>query len=478
MDNKIKKAYSNIKMTEDSKEKVYRQILETTDDDQDQKRGLGSRKVVLSGWKMGIAACLAAALIIPTGAYAAGKLSKYINIKVEKNNYHAKLKLEQTKDTDDTKTKDKETMHYIQVQTDCGPDYKMEQVTYDMNDGEEINYYEYIHKDGSHAGKDFSCEILYVDKNSDTILDLYNQESMQEIEINGHRALFCENGTVHGSQYHYDTDYTLNVYVFYEEYGYIISYTCMQGLGKEQLISMAEKTTVTDVAKKDASGYTLLSNLQNSNTKPFEPISDSTEVTSLVKEKNEVLKCFGLSLQVLDVKVSSKVADYDTTDPKQELFLDHCQNMWDKNGKLKPYIREEIKCGDGISEPEMSVIKKEKIQPKMVYVTLKATGSALLQLPDMEFFEKKDNKYYDMREYLKYKYNRPEEIIMPYVDRSPCYFKETVGGEQYIIKNLQDDGEHILHFAYIVDEDMLDSMYLCFNSGYSKDQRAYIDISQ
>lgn len=477
MDQKIKKSYSNIKLTEESKEKIYQQILQADDDDRlGENLVRRGRKSNQFSWKMGIAACLAAALLIPTGVYAAGKLSKYINIKVEKNNYHAKLKLEQTKDTDDTKTKDKETMHYIQVQTDCGPDYKMEQVTYNMDDGEEVNYYDYIHKDGFHAGKDFYCEILYVDKNSDTILDLYNQESMQEIEINGRRALFCENGTVHGSQYYYDTDYSLSVYVFYEEYGYIIAYTGMQGLGKEQLISMAEKTTVTDVAKKDASGYTLLSNLRNAYTEPFEHTSDSTEVTSPVKEKNEDLKCFGLSLQVLDVKVSSKVADYDTTDPKQELFLDQCQNIWDKNGKLKPYIREKIKYGDGISEPEMSVIKKEKIQPKMVYVTLKATGSACLQLPSMEFLEKKDNKYYDTQKYSQY--NRPEEIMMSFVDRMPCYFKETVGGKQYNIKNLQGDGEHILHFAYIVDEDMLDNMCLCFSNGYPKDYWAYIDISQ
>lgn len=474
MNNKIKKSYSNIKMAEEAKEKIYQQIIQRGDDSLGHKVTTGGRKAGLSGWKMGIAACLVAALIIPTGVYAAGKLSKYINIKVEKNNYHAKLKLEQPKDTSDTKTKGKETMHYIQVQTDCGPDYKMEQVT-DGHDGE-VNYYDYIHKDGFHAGKDFSCEILYVDKNSDTILDLYNQESMQEMEINGHRALFCESGTVHGSQYHNDTDYTLHVYVFYEEYGYIIAYSSMQGLGKEQLISMAEKTTVTDVSKKDASGYTLLSNLQNAYTEPFEPISDSTEVTSPVKEKNEVLKCFGLSLQVLDVKVSSKVEDYDTTDPKQEPFLNDCRNMWDENGKLKPYIREEIKYGDGISEPEMSVIKKEKIQPKMVYVTLKATGSALLQLPDMEFLEKKAGKYYETQK--RSQYNRPEEIIMPYVVGMPCYFKETVGGKQYDIKNLQGDGEHILHFAYIVDEDMLDSMCLCFNNGYPKDYWAYIDISQ
>ena len=112
----------------------------------------------------------------------------------------------------------------------------------------------------------------------------------------------------------------------------------------------------------------------------------------------------------------------------------------------------------------------------MVYVTLKATGSACLQLPDMEFLEKKDGKYYETQK--RSQYNRPEEIIMPYVVGMPCYFKETVGGKQYDIKNLQGDGEHILHFAYIVDEDMLDSMCLCFNNGYPKDQWAYIDISQ
>lgn len=491
MNNKIRKSYSNIKMTEESKEKVYQQILETMDDSQKQNKVLRGRKAVLPAWKMGIAACLAAALIIPSGVYAAGKLYEYMTVNIEKNNYQATIELHKPKNTQDVsgtsnpemsvaqiknaQMKDTETKedipvnHYIQVKADFGPDYKPDKIFDGM--------YSYNHKDGFDAGKDFCYTIIYMDESSDAILNLYDQISMKEIEINGHRALFCESNVVQGSRYSsdYDTDYTLNVYVFYDEYEYIINYRGMQGLGKKQLISLAEKATVTEVSKKDASNYEFLSEFANADT--IKPENDSTkkEITLPVKEKNDIVEHSGLTYQVTNVTVSSRMEDYDTTDPKQAPFLDQCQGLWDKNGKLKPYIRENIKYGDGISEPEKTVTGEKTIQPKMVYVTMKVSGGGTFQLPSIDFFEKDGSKYYDTRQYRQY--NRPEKIEFALVDFMPCYFKETNGGKGYWIKNMTGK-EQVFHFAYIVDEDMTDSMYLCLDNGTYPYNGPYIDISQ
>lgn len=466
-------------MTDEAKEKIYQQIINgDVDDGPEQKTPRKGKKAVRSGWKMGVAACLAAALIIPTGVYAAGKLSEYMNVSIEKNNYQAEIKLHKSKNTPNASETasvkpENNDMKYIQVNADFGSDYKFDKET----SFDEMGVYSYSHKDGYDAGKDFYYELLYMDESSDAILNLYDQSSIEEMEINGHKALFCVSNLVQGSRYSsdYDTEYTLNMYVFYDEYGYIINYCGMQGLGKNQIISLAKKTAITETSKKDANGYTLLSEFAKADTEKMEE-PDVQEVTLPVKEQNDLVKHHGITYQVCDVKISDYMTDYDTTDPKQELFLDQCRDIWDKNGKLKPYVRENIKYGDGISEAEKTVTGEETIQPKMVYVTMKVSGVGTFQLPSMEFFEKKGQKYYDTQKY--WQYNRPENIEFALVDFEPCYFKETVGGKQYMIKNLKTGEEQTFHFAYIIDGDMTDSMYLCLEDGYYPYNGPYIDISQ
>ncbi len=73
-----------------------------------------------------------------------------------------------------------------------------------------------------------------------------------------------------------------------------------------------------------------------------------------------------------------------------------------KDGKLKTYDREFLKLGDGINEPERKVVKTEKIQPKLVYVTLELDNSLAnstdgnFYIPSLQFITKKSGKVYEM----------------------------------------------------------------------------------
>lgn len=54
----------------------------------------------------------------------------------------------------------------------------------------------------------------------------------------------------------------MNLYIFYEEYGYIIDFCGMQGLGSERLKALAEKVNVIETTKGQSFRYQYLSSFQ------------------------------------------------------------------------------------------------------------------------------------------------------------------------------------------------------------------------
>lgn len=265
MNDRIKESYESLKMTQASKDRIYQRILEEEKDSSVNTKKHNSERKFFSGWKVGVAACLSLALIIPTSVYAAGKISRFFKEAIHQDNLATDIDLQIIDTTD----------KYIQVTTDFGEEYQMEEksVSYLSDENGNITkivgevekgsngMYCYLHKDGYAAGKDFYFNVIYMDESEDSVLTLYNQSSTKEITVNDHRALLCETGTVQDTRYarDYDSDYTIDLYVFYEEYGYIINFCGMQGLGQEKLVSLAEKTVVTETVKDKACDYIFLS---------------------------------------------------------------------------------------------------------------------------------------------------------------------------------------------------------------------------
>lgn len=505
MDSRIKSSYAKIKMSQDAREKIYTQILES-DGKMDSKvteemgNGGGRRgKVFIHGWKAGVAACLGIALIIPSGVYAAGKISDYFTVSIGKEKYQAKISVNKKDGTLKASipsggSVSKKPEKYIKVSADFGEEYRLSDTVtayYTDDEGNVLKavrqkpeegsdgMYSFSHRDGFDAGKDFYYNVLYMDK-EDFILNLYDLESVEKITVNGHKAFLCKSNTVVGSRYasDYDTEYNIDLYVFYEEYGYVVDYCGMQGLGEKKLISLAECTVVSEAKRDSAARYEYLSKYDKANSYKVEDAFKRSEVKNPMKKMNQKLEDNGFVCQVTDVTVSSKVRDMDLG----KFVCPGVRKLWDENGNLKPYIREKAAAGDGVLRPNQSVTGSEKVQPKMVYVTMKVKvkeGGNLFQLPGVDFFKREGKKYYD--ENLYDQYIRPEKIEDALTDYMPCYFKETDGGKGFWLKKkLKKGEEQVYHFAYLVDEDMIDNMILRFENGGSSDvtSHQYVDISR
>lgn len=483
MDNKIKNSYKKLEMSEASRTRICEEILESAD------HGNG-RKHAHSLWKIGLAACLGLALVIPTGVYAAGKISDYFSVDISKNHYQAEINLKTEKGENTTPVtpdanQEKETMKYVKVETDFGRDYKRDagDTSYVQDETGKVTavkdeipegsdgMYTYSHKDGFEAGKDLFYEVIYRDEDGE--INLYDQSLIKELKVNQHKALLCQSNVIAGSRYtsKQDTDYDIHLYVFYEEYGYIIHYGGMRALGQKKLISLAEKTSVRECSKDQADRYVYISRFKNGSTIK-EPEDPQEEITYPVKAVHQKIRNGSFHCQITDVKISSKVNDTDRTKFIENSFV----SLWDKNRLLKKYSRETLKKGDGVSQPALSVSGTETIQPKMVYVTMKvkAESKDLFGVPTLTFAEKQGKKYFTTKRY--WQYNRPEKMELGEIPFWPCYFRETAGGSSFYVKNMKAEEEQVFHFAYLVDGDMTDQMLLCFDLG-GMDQTQYADIS-
>lgn len=481
MEQNIKESYEKIKMPKDSKEKVYEQIVRSADAKKNNEQH-GSRRI-LHTWKVGVAVCLAIGIILPTSVYAVQRIAKY-HVEVSADNYQAEIHLQ--KEAEGGKTVptgggvSQSGMQYITIEADFGSNYKYmdDSVDYIQEEGGKLQakkhkikegadgMYSYAHKDGFRAGKDFYYEVIYMDASEDA-LNLYDQANVKEISVNNHRALLCETNTVQGSRYtsDHDTDYNLDLYVFYEEYGYIINFCGMQGLGKKSLIELAGKIKVAESTKSGASRYINLRLYHKANMQS-EPAFKKDRVSAPIKSMEESVKADGITYQVMDVKVSSKIKDTDLTKYStcSVSSTRSISKLWKKDGTLKTYTRENIVHGDGMSSPASTVSGTEQVQLKMVYVTMKVKigrQNELFSLPAPVFFEKEGDSYFDTA--LFWHYNRPERIEDAMME-SCCYFKETEGGAGFRIKDMKAGEEAVYHFGYLVDEDLVDNMFLGFGS--------------
>ncbi len=367
--------------------------------------------------------------------------------------------------------------------------------------------YNYRHKSGFAAGKDFYYDVLYVDTEEHSRFTLYDQDSMKEVTINGHKAFVCVANGLKGTRYRTEekTSYAIHVFLFYDEYGYIIDLHGMDGLDEKGMISLAEKIKVEESDKEHASRYEYFSNywLYNDDY----DVEDDTEKEDItVHPVSDIVEYGGFTYQVKEVKVSDQLPkvnrknfnwecleldpkEYLESNPASALPFKKESVLWKKDGSLKSYLREQVKTGDGISEAERSVTDTERVQLKAVSVTMKVKADKksdlawCFQAPSMSFFEKQDGQYKDVFDFYEDEehYNRPKLVRWIRTDGSPCYFKESSGGKGFLLKDIEKGelkrGEEVTyHFTYVVDEDMVDKICLELGQGYYSGQRVFVDL--
>lgn len=422
------------------------------------------------GWKRCqiAAACLGAMLLVPGSVFATVKISEYFHSQVSVEDYQMKVDIHKENMQSATKAPEK----YIKISTDFGSAYKL--------DKEDTGMYTFNHKDGFDAGKDFWYQVIKVDGNKDTIYSTYDNEVVNNLEINGHKAVYFKTNETVGTEYSgkYDTCYGKHLLVFYDEYGYILQFNSMNKLKKASLIKLAESVSVTESAKDKASGYTLLSTYMKNpiSANIQSTIKEDKKITVPVLNTGEKLEHGQFSIKADNVKIMDSVKDLDMSSFKTSDY----SVLWDENGKLKPYKRENLKAGNGKDEPEKKVVNREVITPRFVHITMSVKNNGkekeIFCLPDVVFASHKNGEYYLTDIYNNS--NRPAIIEDAFIDHMPCYFKETAGGKSFWIQYLKAGEEKTFNFAYLADEDMADKMLLRIDDGSGSDKNMkYIDIS-
>ena len=148
-----------------------------------EKAGRSQKHRFHPAWKIA-AACLAAAILIPSSVFAAEKISTYIrqathgqqeNIQdhVVSSGSHAELQLEPT----DVPPSDAQKK-YVRVKTDFGADYvkePVENLDENLDENTDDTYMlSYCHRDGFGAGKDFWYRLIQIDTDDTSALSLYD----------------------------------------------------------------------------------------------------------------------------------------------------------------------------------------------------------------------------------------------------------------------------------------------------------------
>lgn len=480
MKEKIKKCYDRIEISGDAKQRIYQNII--SPDEKGREKKIPDKA---HNWKMAVAACLALTFVVSTGAYATGKIMQYFESSVSENGNRVDMKFHMTQEAGTTEShqgeKDIQEQKYIKITTSFGTEYQQEKM---WDEGEDKTY-SYSHKEGFSSGKNFWFELVYLDQDKETILSTFDNEKVKQLEINGQKGVYCRFNNVVGSKYNsdHDTDYNQALYIFLDDYGYLLRMVGQQKLSQKEFVKLAEQIQVEEVSsKQEATDYVLFSMMdQCAFETQYEEkgvIDVKNEINTTNYSTNGENKVRGGVVKVKEVQVLDSLTSLDEKCFNSSDYVDR-EKLFDKNGKLKTYERETVRYGNGIDAPEQQVTGTKVIQPKLIYVTLefdkvKAFSDGTLQVPSLQLVTKQGHKIYRNNR----GYNRPKYIENAYMDNMPCYFEENLGGNQFWMSKANNQ-KFVMHFAYLIDEDLVNGMALCLNDWVSsEDEQIYMDISQ
>ena len=245
MENKIKQSYEKITISDGAKDRIEMAIVM-----EDRKNARPKKVYYKSRFKVAVAACLTLAVVLPTGTFAAEKLYQYYKASVMEHGYCVDVELDKDKSTTQT-AKNQTAQQYVKLVTDFGSDY-----TLDKGAGTSDGMVSYNYKGGFSSGKCFWYELKYLDGDDKQVLSNYDTDKNETITINGRKAIYSRTNTIVGSKYtdDYETSYGQVLYVFAEDYGYVLELAAQNALPKDDLIKLAKSIKIEKAASKaDAS---------------------------------------------------------------------------------------------------------------------------------------------------------------------------------------------------------------------------------
>ena len=290
--------------------------------------------------------------------------------------YAYETKLERQDGTQDSAVSAADEQHYVKIQASYLPDgmVQTEEGKYNYRDGR--------------GGVTFGC--YYMDTGDTSFEKLsYNVTEKEDLKVNGRDGVYLK--TVLDA-------YNQSLYVTCPEEHLVLEMLISSDVSKEEALKIAQGVTVTPT--KETTGddvllcYNWSSYLEAEKANALaEESTDSVEMTfpkkllekaesigAIMDMKNNGLeKLPGLTAKVTDVQVS----DNKNILPDGMLDAD-ASTAFDENGNIKSSTLSYIREGDGVDTLDR-VVKTEKSENKLVYVTIEYTNTGKETLTDIMY---------------------------------------------------------------------------------------------
>lgn len=456
-------------------------------------------------WKTILAACLTLALIVPTGAFAAIKLSAMYQNHISNNGYESSIALENTTASpgcsstpgliyhaDANTVRLEQYIRYAGVTTfvklnydlkELGDDYYLATKETDSELDESTFYanHWFRSKQGDDAEKDLRVSLYYV--NDQTTIKDQNRENFEELIINGYNAFYSEE--YQNSMYPSFSDDAKTLYVFYDDLNYYLRFDAMKNISKEKLISLAKTYTIEKTDRKQADEFWLVKTSSEedstANQSGAQTAGENTVVPTQILPATNKVTVDGLRYHIKNVEIRNSIKGLDTQSiieqKENSAFIDL---LCDKNGTFKKYQRETLQLGDGINTPASKVIDTKTIQPKLVYLTIEVENTSDQEKNTADIYseqikpdpDKKDVYWYSMDTY-----NRPYWLDQNMWAFQPFYYQDAVWdkNKDWVVR-IPAKTTQTLHVGFLVDEDETDQCFLRISKGYYDDSKFIGDL--
>lgn len=444
------------------------------------------------GWRYlwrAAAAILLVALLIPGGAYAYSRIRQYFQASVKKEGYQVEMPIATSKEQTD-KVSVLEDVEPVRLELEGLRGYQKHKL--ELGNAREYGYGYWLYR-----GEDFEglveCEIIQVDQEVKKDLMMKDVAESQEIEIGKHHALYARYNDVVNSRYSVNGNIGQELYVFYDDLGYILRYYNNGDYWensksqKENLLDFAGKAKLEICSKNQADGKIKLTDFikwreeENAAEKIIPPSGKQVYSSSETVERD------GAEYKVLGVKVTDSVKHLMKSDSRCFLNKEKFLKCVGQDHKLISYKRETIKKGDGKREPYEKVKERKNVQLKFVEITLRIKNvSGNLKREEMGqqiAFLRGEEKYHYVNNNEKTYFSRPDEIVEAMfgdAEDDMIFFEERDRKSSYFPGSilLEDQAAGVYHIGFLADGDQLDQMYLKLPWGSARELDKYIDIRQ
>lgn len=334
----------------------------------------GNRKTIRHIPKRRLAVAVAAATLALGTTVCAGVLYGLKNNRV--GNYAYETKQERKDGVQDGAVASADSEHYVKVQASYLPDgmVQTEEGKYNYRDGR--------------GGVTIGC--YYMDTGDTSFEKLsYNVTDKEEVKVNGRDGVYLKTAM---------DAYNQSLYVTYPEEHLVLEMLVSSDVSKEEALKIAQGVTVTPTEETAGDDVMLCYNwsryleAEKENALAEESgdtmdLSFSAKLlekaksvgTDMNMEHNGLTKLPGLTARVTDVQV----ADNRSILPEGMLDAD-AATAFDENGDLKSSTLSYVKAGDGVNTVDR-VVKTEKSENKLIYVTVEYTNTGKETLTDIMY---------------------------------------------------------------------------------------------